>query len=215
MSPFTESLLFAVAAACANVIGGIIVTYNKWAHQFLRYFIALGSGFMLGTVFLEMFPESIALTKSAPVLALLGYGIVHMFEHTFASHLHFGEETHHDEVTNPAVGISALIGMLVHTFFDGVAIGAGFTISPGVGLLIFLGGLPAQDSGRLYDLLDNPHLRKFRQSRSWRSGVTGRVDTAGRDGRPSGRWKRRLCSSHLDWFDALRRGNGSDAGSQS
>jgi len=61
-----------------------------------------------------------------------------MFEHTFASHLHFGEETHHEEVTNPAVGISALIGMLVHTFFDGVAIGAGFTISPGVGLLVFL-----------------------------------------------------------------------------
>jgi zinc and cadmium transporter len=138
MSPFAQSLFFALAAAFANVIGGFIVTYNKWAHQFLRYFIALGSGFMLGTVFLEMFPESIALTSSAPALALLGYGIVHMFEHTFASHLHFGEETHHEEVTNPAVGISALIGMLVHTFFDGVAIGAGFTISPGVGLLVFL-----------------------------------------------------------------------------
>jgi ZIP family zinc transporter/zinc and cadmium transporter len=52
--------------------------------------------------------------------------------------LHFGEETHHEEVTNPVVGISALIGMLVHTFFDGVAIGAGFTISPGVGFLVFL-----------------------------------------------------------------------------
>src|SRR5215475_12887408 len=138
MTPFEQSLFFAVAAAFANVIGGFIVTYNKWAHQFLRYFIALGSGVMLGTVFLEMFPESIALTNSAPALALLGYGIVHMFEHTFASHLHFGEETHHEEVTNPVVGISALIGMLVHTFFDGVAIGAGFTISPGVGLLIFL-----------------------------------------------------------------------------
>jgi zinc transporter ZupT len=138
MTPFAQSLFFAIAAAFANVIGGFIVTYNKWAHQSLRYFIALGSGFMLGTVFLEMFPESIALTGSAPVLVLLGYGIVHMFEHTFASHLHFGEETHHEEVTNPVVGISALVGMLVHTFFDGVAIGAGFTISPGVGLLVFL-----------------------------------------------------------------------------
>src|SRR5437762_7516818 len=138
MSPFAQSLFFAVAAAFANVIGGFIVTYNKWAHQSLRYFIALGSGFMLGTVFLEMFPESIALTRSAPVLILLGYLIVHIFEHTFASHLHFGEEIHHDEVLNPVVGISALVGMLVHTFFDGVAIGAGFIVSPGVGLLIFL-----------------------------------------------------------------------------
>ena len=138
MNTFTQSLLFALAAAFANVIGGVIVTSNKWAHQSLRYFIALGSGFMLGTVFLEMFPQSLALTGSAPVLVLLGYFVVHMFEHTFASHLHFGEETHHDEVLNPAVGISAFIGMLVHTFFDGVAIAAGFIVSQGVGLLIFM-----------------------------------------------------------------------------
>ena len=122
----------------ANVLGGFIVTSYKWARTSLRYFIALGSGFMLGTVFLEMFPESIMLTKSAPMLVLLGYVIVHVFEHTFASHLHFGEETHHDEVVNPVVGISALVGMLVHTFFDGVAIAAGFLVSESVGLIIFL-----------------------------------------------------------------------------
>jgi zinc transporter ZupT len=138
MTSLIQSLSFAVAAALANVIGGIIVTSYKWARNSLRFFIALGSGFMLGTVFMEMFPESLALTKSAPMLVLLGYVIVHMFEHTFASHFHFGEETHRDELTNPAVGISALIGMIVHTFFDGVAIGAGFIISDSVGFLIFL-----------------------------------------------------------------------------
>jgi zinc transporter ZupT len=138
MTPAIQSILFALAAALANVIGGFIVTSNKWGRRSLRYFIALGSGFMLGTVFLEMLPESISLTKSAPMLVLLGYGIVHVFEHTFASHLHFGEEIHHDEVTNPVVGISALVGLLVHTFFDGVAIGAGFMVSESAGFLIFL-----------------------------------------------------------------------------
>ncbi len=138
MSSLLQSLVFAFAAALANVIGGFIVTSNRWAHRSLRYFIALGSGFMLGTVFLEMFPESLTLNRAAPLLVLVGYLIVHMFEHTFASHLHFGEETHHDEVVDPVVGISALIGMAVHTFFDGVAIGAGFVVSPGAGLLIFL-----------------------------------------------------------------------------
>ena len=138
MSISTQSLLFALAAAAANVLGGVIVTANKWAHRSLRYFIALGSGFMLGTIFLEMFPESLALTQSAPALVLLGYLVVHIFEHTFASHFHFGEETHHDEVLHPVVGISAFVGMMVHTFFDGVAIAAGFMVSPGVGLLIFM-----------------------------------------------------------------------------
>jgi ZIP family zinc transporter/zinc and cadmium transporter len=138
MTPLAQSLSLAFAAALANIIGGIIVTSHKWARNSMHYFIALGSGFMLGTVFLEMFPESIALTKNAPMLVLLGYLIVHIFEHTFASHLHFGEETHHDELINPVVGISALVGMLVHTFFDGVAIGAGFMVSESVGVLIFL-----------------------------------------------------------------------------
>jgi zinc and cadmium transporter len=138
MNALAQSLLFAAAAAFANIIGGVIVTSNQWAHRSLRYFIALGSGFMLGTVFVEMVPESLTLSNSAPILILVGYLIVHMFEHTFASHLHFGEETHHDEVINPGVGISAFIGMIVHTFFDGVAIGAGFIVSPSVGLLIFL-----------------------------------------------------------------------------
>src|SRR5215470_12138085 len=138
MTPLVQSLSFALAAALANIIGGFIVTSSKWARNSLRYFIAIGSGFMLGTVFLEMFPESMALTKAAPMLVLLGYIIVHIFEHTFASHLHFGEETHHDELTNPVVGFSAFVGMLVHTFFDGVAIGAGFTLSQSLGVLIFL-----------------------------------------------------------------------------
>jgi len=138
MTPLIQSLLFALAAAGANILGGVIVTSYKWARRSLRYFIALGSGFMLGTVFLEMVPESLKLTANAPALILLGYVIVHTFEHVFAAHLHFGEETHHDELLNPVVRISALVGMLVHTFFDGVAIGAGFVVSPSVGILIFL-----------------------------------------------------------------------------
>jgi zinc transporter ZupT len=133
-----QSILFALAAALANVIGGLIVTSQKWASHSLRYFIALGAGFMLGAVFLEMVPESFARSMSAPVLILAGYLIVHLFEHAFTAHLHFGEETHHEELANPAVGISALVGLLVHTFFDGVAIGAGFTVSANIGFLIFL-----------------------------------------------------------------------------
>jgi len=93
---------------------------------------------MLGTVLLEMVPKSLKLLETAPVWILVGYLLVHTFEHTFASHLHFGEETHHEEMVNPAVGVSALIGLLVHTFFDGVAIGAGFQVSSDTGLLIFL-----------------------------------------------------------------------------
>jgi zinc transporter ZupT len=132
------SLLFALIAGAANIIGGLMVTRNNWAHRSLRYFIAVGSGFMLGTVFLEMIPESVK-TASAhwSMLLIGGYLIVHFFEHAFAAHLHFGEETHHDEMS-PALGVSAFIGMMVHTLFDGVAIGAAFSVPGKLGLLVFI-----------------------------------------------------------------------------
>lgn len=115
-----------------------MVTRNDWAYRSLRYFIAVGAGFMLGTVFLEMIPESASnSTPWWPILLVSGYLIVHFFEHTFATHLHFGEETHHEEM-NITLGVSAFIGMLVHTFFDGVAIGAGFSVSKELGVLVFL-----------------------------------------------------------------------------
>jgi zinc and cadmium transporter len=138
VSGLIQTLLFALVAASANVIGGLMVTQNNWPHRSLRYFIAVGSGFMLGTVLLEMLPESVETSKEWwPILLVAGYLIVHFFEHTFAAHLHFGEETHHDEM-NLALGVSAFIGMLVHTFFDGVAIGAGFSVSRGLGFIVFL-----------------------------------------------------------------------------
>src|SRR5262249_33247072 len=79
------------------------------------------------------------LSPHAPLLMLLGYFIVHFFEHTLAPHFHFGEEVH-DEVmgTHPAVGFTALAGLSIHTFFDGVSIASGFLISARLGLLLFL-----------------------------------------------------------------------------
>jgi zinc transporter ZupT len=39
-------------------------------------------------------------------------------------------------MVNPAMGISALVGLSIHTFFDGVSIAAGFQVSAALGMLI-------------------------------------------------------------------------------
>jgi zinc transporter ZupT len=78
-----------------------------------------------------------AVAQHAPVLILAGYFLVQFVEHTLAPHFHFGEESHDDLMVNPAVGISALIGLSIHTFFDGVSIASGFLVSAPLGLLIF------------------------------------------------------------------------------
>jgi ZIP family zinc transporter/zinc and cadmium transporter len=92
---------------------------------------------MLAATLLSMLPEALKLNPHAPLLVLGGYFLVHFFEHTIAPHFHFGEEVHDDLMVRPAVGFSALVGLSIHTFFDGVSIASGFLVSVPLGLLIF------------------------------------------------------------------------------
>ena len=139
MNPILLSVLLGLTAAVANVLGGAIIVQKNWDRSYLRYFVALGAGFMLATSIVEMVPASVALRgKTAAFLVLLGYLIIHFFEHTLSPHFHFGEETHHDEFVQAHKGYSVLIGLMIHTFFDGIAIASGFLISQWLGWIIFL-----------------------------------------------------------------------------
>lgn len=137
-SPFAWSLLLGTAAAAANIAGGLVVTARReWNLLLLKYFVALGAGFMLAATFLRMLPESLSLSPHAAALVLAGYLLVHFFEHTVAPHFHFGEEVHGDVMMDRAVSTSALVGLSIHTFFDGVSIASGFLVSVPLGMLIF------------------------------------------------------------------------------
>jgi ZIP family zinc transporter/zinc and cadmium transporter len=139
MTPTLISILLGLTAAAANGFGGAVIVQKNWSRTYLRFFIALGSGFMLATALLEMMPESMELAgKQAPVLVLIGYFLVHLFEHTLTSHFHFGEETHAEEFVSAHKGYSVMLALVIHTFFDGIAIASGFFVSNWLGWIIFL-----------------------------------------------------------------------------
>lgn len=128
-----------LAAAGGNVLGGLFVVHREWPRRYLTSFMALGAGFMLAASLLEMVPESIHLGgDSALVSVVIGYFIVHLSEHTLVHHFHFGEETHAHEMHVRHARSSALVGLGIHTFFDGVAIGSAFLVSQWLGVVIFL-----------------------------------------------------------------------------
>jgi zinc and cadmium transporter len=139
MTPLTLSILLGLSAALANVAGGAIIAHRRWEDRLLKYFVAVGAGFMLATALGEMVPESLELRgHSAGLLVLAGYLIVHFFEHTITPHFHFGEEVHSDEFVQSHKGYSVLLGLLIHTFFDGIAIASGFIVSNWLGWIIFI-----------------------------------------------------------------------------
>jgi len=106
----TSILLFGLLAAGANVFGGLVLVksgIHRWGERFLKYLVALGAGFMLAAIFIEILPESVRIwTRSAQgeadshavvgamTLLLAGYLLIQFFEHTLTPHFHFGAETH-------------------------------------------------------------------------------------------------------------------------
>ena len=132
MSPF----VYALGSALANVAGALAVAGRaRRGMRLLGAMIAIAAGFMISVALKQLVPEALARGgTSAPFIMLLGYLAVHFTQHTLTQHFHFGEETH--RVTT-AISMSALAGLLMHTFVDGVAIAAGFTVGRELGLLVF------------------------------------------------------------------------------
>ena len=147
-------LLFGLLAAAANVVGGLVLVKagaHRWGERALKYLVALGAGFMLAAIFIEILPETIGIwTRSAegepsaravlPAMTLLlaGYLSIQFFEHTLAPHFHFGAETHPESFMRPSAAYTAVGGLWIHTFFDGVSIASAFLINFKVGLLVFI-----------------------------------------------------------------------------
>src|SRR3989441_2891880 len=135
--PVSNAFGYALVAALGNVVGALAVT-RRAARELalIEHFVAFGAGFMLAVALVEVLPEAFARSgTAAPALVLAGYLAVHFTQHTLTPHFHFGEETH---AVNAVAGTSALVGLLLHTFFDGVAIASAFLVGPQLGAMVFV-----------------------------------------------------------------------------
>ena len=147
-----ELLIFGIVAGLANVLGGLILFptgLHKNYKTTLKYILALGAGFMLSVTFVDILPEVVELWVKTGnnaaeamvfpmMLLLVGYLLTQFFEHTVAPHFHLGEEVHSDELISTKSAYTAVGGLLIHTFFDGVSIAAAAQVDVRVGILVFI-----------------------------------------------------------------------------
>ncbi|MGH9842961.1 MAG: ZIP family metal transporter [Blastocatellia bacterium] len=146
MNPFFQLFCFGLLAAAGNLAGSWLVTKSYSSSRKrqgrLIYLVALGAGFMLAAVFLEVIPEVSQQWQGNLTVAmawlLAGYLLLQLAEHTLAPHFHFGEEVHTEEVTRHGVATTAVIALSIHSFFDGVAIASGLLTNFRLGLLLFI-----------------------------------------------------------------------------
>ncbi len=131
-------MVYAVVAGAANLLGAAaVVGRTRWSARALDAMLAFAAGFMIAVALIDLLPEALEQGGfTAAVVALLGYVAVHITQHVIGTHFHFGEETHH---VSEAVSVAALMGLLLHTFVDGVAVASGFGVGGAVGSLVFIG----------------------------------------------------------------------------
>lgn len=133
-------IIAGIVAAGAEILGGVLVARKRdISHKIQEYLIALGAGFLLALVIIDLLPESLeSVGASAPIWMLVGFSLIHFVEHTVVKHLHFGEETHSDIMVSKVASYSAFWGLFLHAFFDGLAISAGMYYNFSLGVMIFI-----------------------------------------------------------------------------
>lgn len=122
--------IFVVLALMA--LGAVLPFWLPQEQRDVPLALAAAAGVMLATALCHLLPEAVEdLGHAAGVAALSGFVAMYVFERFLTVHIceTFGCAVHH-------IGLSALFGLSLHTFANGVALGAG--VLEGLGGVVFL-----------------------------------------------------------------------------
>lgn len=97
--------------------------------------MAISAGMLLSIALLDLIPEILDHHHDYSIFVLAGIMVIFFFQQFVSRHFHFGEETHHHSNSRSAI-TGALIGLMIHTFFDGFSIVASFEIDVSLGVTV-------------------------------------------------------------------------------
>lgn len=127
---------FAVVSATflSTLAGGIFALRST---KQLGFIIALGAGVRIGAAFFDLAPESaheLGSLDDAMLFAGIGFLAFYLLERITL--LHVGHEAGHPVERHEHVGALGAGGMSVHSFLDGIAVGASFHASTELGVIV-------------------------------------------------------------------------------
>jgi zinc transporter, ZIP family len=135
LTPMVLALVSAAVTFGSTLAGGMAAL--RWPRR-KELLMALAGGVVLGAALFDLLPEAVAAAEDIGMAAkvpigavLVGYLVFHGVERYVHRH---GDHDDHDG-PDPA-GTAGAVGFVIHSFFDGLAIGIGFRIDSSVGLLV-------------------------------------------------------------------------------
>lgn len=124
-----------------TTLGGILgIIIKRHSNKFLSFILSFASGLMMSVICFDLIPEALGITSLGYVLIGILLGIIAMIfcdilvEKKFSTKGKFKNENN----TLLKTGIIVSIGLAIHNFPEGLAIGSGFEASMKLGLSLAL-----------------------------------------------------------------------------
>lgn len=120
-----------------TTLGGIIgVVIKKHSNKFLSFILAFASGLMMSVICFDLLPEALGISNIVNVIIGTIIGIVSMIFCDILVEKKFSVNSKTKGMENNLLktGIIVSIGLVIHNFPEGLAIGSGFEASLKLGL---------------------------------------------------------------------------------
>lgn len=115
-----------------TTLGGIIgLTFKKTSNKFLSFILSLASGLMISIVCFDLVPEALEISNISFVILGILFGVICMIACDMLVQNKFNTSVKYAKTSNSLLktGIIVSIGLALHNFPEGLAIGSGFGAS--------------------------------------------------------------------------------------
>ena len=139
MEIFKTTLLGLFFGTFGTTLGGIIgCFFNNVSNKFLSFILSFASGLMMAVICFDLVPEALSLTSIFIIIVGVVLGIIAMIFCDLLVETKFNGGKRHTTNNLLKTGIIVSIGLAIHNFPEGLAIGSGFEASNrlGIGLAI-------------------------------------------------------------------------------
>ena len=122
-----------------TTLGGIIgCFFNNVSNKFLSFILSFASGLMMSIICFDLIPEAMEITNIITVIMGIILGIIAMIFCDLLVSKKFNQKRELQTNNLLKTGIIVSIGLAIHNFPEGLAIGSGFEASTklGIGLAI-------------------------------------------------------------------------------